>query len=137
MNYIKQTPVAVLATLMTLLSTGCSTPVDPANRNKFVGTWNGTYGCDGGSTIADKMTIATKSDNLELTITIHADSENPDQVNGTLTANNEITISEQSMGGGPGKGRIAYLTDGTLEYIQSGGGITCEGSGYAKKGRDG
>jgi len=101
------------------------------DQNKFIGTWNGTYGC-GDMEFDDQIVIAKSSDDLGFNITLHATFSNPDNVVGTLTEKNVITVPEQSMGGYPGTASITYLESDTLDYSQTGFGATCVGTGYTK-----
>jgi len=112
-------------------STGGSS-LGSADRDKFVGTWTGHYGCpDMGVTIEDKMIVEAGSGDLDLKIKIHAAAANPDTVNGTLTSATEVNIPEQSMGGGSGTAKITLKGD-TLEFQATGLGITCGGTDYKK-----
>jgi hypothetical protein len=112
-------------------STGGSS-ITSADRDKFVGTWSGHYGCpDLGDPIEDKMIIEAGSGDLDLKIQIHVSAANPDTVNGTLTSATEVDIPEQSMGGGTGSAKITLKGD-TLEFQATGLGITCGGTDYRK-----
>jgi len=129
---IQRTVAMALISLSILLFTGCAGNVDPSHADKFAGTWNGSYGCEGTPLVADQMIIAKQPDGGGFAITIHATTVNPDTVTGQLASENTIKITEQSMGGGPGKAKITFQNDGTLNFVQSGGGLTCTGSGYTK-----
>jgi hypothetical protein len=112
-------------------STGGSS-LGSADRDKFVGTWTGHYGCPGmGVTIEDKMIIEAGSAALDLKIQIHVAAANPDTVNGTLTSATEVNVPEQSMGGGSGTAKLT-LKGETLEFQATGLGITCGGTDYKK-----
>jgi hypothetical protein len=112
-------------------SSGSSTAATSADRDKFVGTWTGNYGCAGIAPIADKMTIQAGSGDLDLSITIHVDFSNPDTVTGTLTSATDVNVPEQSMGGAPGTAMLTLKGD-TLEFSATGLGITCGGSDYTR-----
>jgi hypothetical protein len=112
-------------------SASASVPVSSsADRDKFVGTWTGTYGCVGVS-IKDTLTISRGSGERDLSIKIHATTSNSDTVSGELTGPNEVKVSEQSMGGAPGTAEIT-LQGEKLTYRQTGLGITCSGTDYAR-----
>jgi hypothetical protein len=111
-------------------STGGSS-LTSADRDKFVGTWTGHYGCAEGATIEDKMIIEAGSGDLDLKIKIHVSAANPDTVNGTLTSATEVNVPEQSMGGATGTAKITLKGD-TLEFQATGLGITCGGTDYKK-----
>lgn len=114
------------------ITLGCGTgPDEPtaADRQKFVGNWAGMYVC--GAPPADTMFIALGSGDLGMSITLHAQVTNPDVVTGSLTDVNIITIPEQTIGGFPGSGEIAFANN-RLSLAQRGFGITCTGSNYVK-----
>jgi hypothetical protein len=102
-----------------------------ADRDKFVGTWAGNYGCAGIAPIADKMTIQAGSGDLGLSIIIHVDFKNPDTVTGTLTSATEVNVPEQSMGGANGTAKLVLNGD-KLDFSATGLGITCGGSDYTR-----
>jgi hypothetical protein len=110
-------------------STGSS--VTSADRDKFVGTWTGHYGCAVGATIEDTLIIKAGSGDLDLSIKIHTTTANPDTVSGTLTSATEVNVPEQSMGGATGTAKITLKGD-TLEFQATGMGITCGGTDYKK-----
>jgi hypothetical protein len=111
-------------------STGSS--ITSADRDKFVGTWSGHYGCaDLGVTIEDTLIITAGSGDLDLSIRIHTTAANPDTVSGTLTSATEANVPEQSMGGGTGTAKLTLRGD-TLEFQATGLGITCGGTDYKK-----
>lgn len=113
-------------------TTGPASSLASADRDKFVGTWTGSYGCAGlGTPVSDKLTIAIGSGDLDFSITIHATYANPDTVSGNLTGPNQISVPEQSMGGAPGTAKIT-LQGAVLEYSQTGLGVTCGGKDYAR-----
>ena len=114
-------------------SCGSDDPAGPtsADRTKFVGTWGGSYACPGGAPTADTLVIALAGGALDFSIIIHAEAGNPDTVSGTLTQPNTITVPQQSMGGAPGTAEITSQ-GALLTYNQSGFGITCGGTDYAK-----
>lgn len=126
--------VATFAVVL-LLTTFCdgngSTEPSSADRAKFVDTWAGSYSCLGGAPTPDTLVIDLGGGALDFNIIIHAGSANPDTVSGDLTAPNLISVPQQSMGGAPGTAQIA--SQGTLlAYSQSGFGITCGGTNYAR-----
>jgi hypothetical protein len=102
-----------------------------ADLAKFVGTWAGSYSCAGGDLTPDTLIISLGSEELELSIIIHAGYFNPDTVSGELTAPNTITVPEQLMGGAPGTAKITSQ-GAQLAYYQTGFGITCGGSNYTQ-----
>lgn len=114
-------------------STGSTGPsITSADRDKFVGTWTGHYGCaDLGVTIEDKMIMEAGSGDLDLKIKIHVSAANPDTVNGTLTSATEVDVPEQSMGGATGTAKITLKGD-RLEFQATGMGLTCGGTDYKK-----
>jgi hypothetical protein len=103
-----------------------------ADRDRFVGTWTGNYGCDPAATLADKMIIEAGSGDLDLRITIHVDFANPDTVDGTLTSPTEVDVPRQSMGGASGTAKLT-LHGETLEFSATGLGITCGGDDYTRQ----
>ena len=103
-----------------------------ADRDKFVGTWTGNYGCAVGATLADKMIIKAGSGDLDLSIRIHVDFMNPDTVTGTLTSPTEVNVPEQSMGGGAGTAKLKLNGD-KLDFRATGLGMTCGGSDYTRQ----
>jgi hypothetical protein len=112
-------------------STGGSS-VTSADRDKFVGTWAGHYGCpDYGVTIEDTLIIKAGSGDLDLSIKIHTTTANPDTVSGTLTSATEVNVPEQSMGGATGTAKISLQGD-TLTFEATGLGTTCSGTDYKK-----
>lgn len=122
-----------LALAVLLISCGSDEPTAPASadRAKFVGTWGGSYACPGGGPTADTLVIDLGAGALDFGIIIHARFANPDTVSGELTEPNRITVPQQSMGGAPGTAQIT--SHGTLlTYSQTGLGITCGGTNYAK-----
>ena len=133
---------AVLATVQFFEPTGSGSNLEEEqdldsfsveDKNKFIGTWNGTYGCgDPEFVFDDQIVIAKSSTDSGFNITLHATFSNPDNVAGTLTEKKVVTVPEQSMGGAPGTARITYLKSDTLDYSQTGFGITCVGTGYTK-----
>lgn len=102
-----------------------------ADRDKFVGTWVGHYGCASGATIEDTLIITAGSGDLDLSIRIHATAANPDTVSGTLTSATEVNVPEQSMGGATGTATISLQGD-RLAFQASGLGMTCGGTDYQK-----
>jgi len=102
-----------------------------ADRTKFVGTWGGSYTCPGAGAAADTLVVALGTGALDFRIIIHARFANPDTVSGNLTQPNKIDVPQQSMGGGPGTAQI--ISQGALlTYSQTGFGVTCGGTDYAK-----
>lgn len=101
--------------------------VTAESRDAFLGTWKGKY-----SGIDDEMIIEKGAGDDEVVITLHADFENPDKVNGKLVAADKIEVPKQSMGGAPGTAVIT-LADGKLHLAQSGFGLTVEGKDYEKQ----
>jgi hypothetical protein len=102
-----------------------------ADRDKFVGTWTGKYGCDANTTIDDKMVIKAGSGNLDLSITVHSNASNPDTVTGTLTSPTMVDVPAQSMGGMTSTAKLK-LTGGTLEFRATAMGLTCGGTAYSR-----
>ena len=102
-----------------------------ADRDKFVGTWTGKYGCDVKTTIDDKMIVKAGSGSLDLSITIHANASNPDTVAGTLTSATEVNVPEQSMGGVGSTAKLKLIGD-TLDFHATAMGMTCGGSAYKR-----
>jgi hypothetical protein len=102
-----------------------------ADRDKFVGTWTGKYGCDVKTTIDDKMIIKAGSGALDLSIAIHENASNPDTVTGTLTSPTEVNVPAQSMGGATGTAKLK-LNGETLDFRATGMGITCGGADYTR-----
>ena len=102
-----------------------------ADRDKFVGTWTGKYGCDVKTTIDDKMIVKAGSGSLDLSIAIHANAMNPDTVAGTLTSPTEVNVPEQSMGGVGSTAKLK-LTGDTLDFHATAMGMTCGGSAYTR-----
>ncbi len=119
----------LVALCLSITIVGCSSnnTFSLEEQEKFIGTWNGTYGC-GDLELDDQIVITKSSDDSGFDITIHANFSNPDNVTGTQTENNVITVPEQSMGGSPGTASITYLEQDTLDYSQTGFGTTCTGS---------
>jgi hypothetical protein len=111
-------------------STAQSGPTS-ADRDKFVGTWNGNYKCDFTDAFADTMIVEAGSGDLDLRITIHKNFANPDTVNGTLTSATVVDVPEQSMGGATGTAKLK-LNGETMEFTAGGLGITCGGTDYKK-----
>ena len=127
-------------TLVVVLMLGCvglvaceGAALSSDDREKFIGNWVGSYGCEsvGVEAVPDTMVVARGSGDLDFVITLHADFLNPDTVDGKLTDINVITIPVQSMGGVPGTGKITY-SNNTLTLTQMAFGITCEGTDYVK-----
>jgi hypothetical protein len=110
---------------------GASTGPVSADRDKFVGTWAGSYSCGLGTPVHDTLVIALGGGALDFSITIHSTSANPDTVSGELTAPNQIKVPQQSMGGSPGTAEITSR-GALLAYSQTGFGTTCGGDNYAK-----
>jgi hypothetical protein len=100
-----------------------------ADRDKFVGTWTGHYGCDVKTTTDDKMIVKAGSGDLDLSIAIHASASNPDTVTGTLTSSTDVNVPEQSMGGISGTAKL-NLTGDTLAFHATAMGMTCGGNDY-------
>jgi hypothetical protein len=124
------------------LTTACgdtaSTPTEPpaatptsADRARFVGAWAGSYACPGASATRDRLVVGPGTGALDLRIVIHADFFNPDTVSGTLTAKDRVTVPTQQMGGLPGTADLV-VAGTSLTYRQSGLGITCGGTDYAR-----
>ena len=108
-----------------------STGPTSADRAKFVGTWAGSYSCLGGAPTPDTLVIRLGGGALDFSIIIHAEYGIPDTVSGDLTGPNIISMPEQTMGGFPGTAQIT--SQGALmAYSQSGFGITCGGTDYAR-----
>jgi ABC-type glycerol-3-phosphate transport system substrate-binding protein len=109
-------------------SSGAATSAD---RDRFVGTWTGHYGCSPTEMLADTMVIAAGTGSLDLSIRIHTTYANPDTVTGTLTSATGVNVPEQSMGGGTGTARLTMKAD-VLEFSATRMGITCGGTDYRK-----
>ena len=124
----------MMLTLAAPLTASCgsdTTGPTSADRAKFVGTWGGSYTCPGGGPTADTLVINLGGSSLGFDIIIHARFANPDTVSGDLTEPNLINVPQQSMGGAPGLAQIR--SQGALiTYNQTGFGITCGGTDYAK-----
>ncbi len=123
---------AVLLALVFLILGGCSKPepgLSSADRTSFVGRWAGNYTCPKFPTTPDTLIIATASEPLEFSITIHSGHFNPDLVTGTLTQKHEITIPKQIMGGALGTAQIT-VSGSALSFTQTGFGVTCTGNDY-------
>jgi hypothetical protein len=124
--------VAVAACGGSSSSSGGSKAATSADRDKFVGTWTGQYGCFAGATGSDTLIITAGSGDLDVSIKIHATFLNPDTVTGTLTSPTQINVPEQSMGGAPGTAKL-ILNGSKLDFHQTGGGLTCGGSDYTRQ----
>jgi len=125
--------VALLILLASCSKPNSSEPTGPtsADRAKFVGTWAGSYSCPGGTPTPDTLVIRLGSGALDFSIIIHEEALNRDTVSGDLTGPNVISVPEQSMGGAPGTAQIT--SQGVLlVYSQTGFGITCDGTNYAR-----
>jgi hypothetical protein len=132
--------VALVAVLAAVAACGSSSSTSgtggggptSADRDKFVGTWNGNYGCPGiGDNVGDAMVIRAGSGDLGLSIQIHVGFANPDTLTGTLTSRTEVNIPEQSMGGEMGTAKLTLSGD-KMEFSVTGMGMTCGGSDYAR-----
>ena len=122
--------LTVAALLMVSCSDGSTGPTS-ADRTKFVGTWGGSYTCPGGGPTADTLVMNLGATPLGFSIIIHAGFANPDTVSGELTEPNRIDVPQQSMGGAPGTAQITSHST-LMTYSQTGLGITCGGTDYAK-----
>lgn len=124
----------VLIGCVALVTASCSdeaTAPTSADRAKFVGTWAGQYACPGGGLTPDTLVMNLGGTPLGFSIIIHAGAANPDTVSGDLTEPNRINVPQQTMGGAPGT--VQITSHGTLmTYNQTGSGITCGGTDYAK-----
>jgi hypothetical protein len=127
-----------LAVALLNLLASCSTPSSnestgptSADRAKFVGTWAGSYSCLGGAPTPDTLVIRLGSGALDFSIIIHAEFVFPDTVSGDLTGPNLIKVPQQTMGGFPGTAQITSQ-GALLAYSQTGLGITCGGTNYAR-----
>ena len=129
MHYVA--PVALAALLTTSCGGNMSTEPTSADRDKFVGTWAGSYSCPGGAPTSDTLVVGLGGGALDFSIIIHMGFVNPDTVSGELRNPNLITVPQQSMGGAPGTAQITYQGP-QLAYSQSGFGITCGGTDYAQ-----
>lgn len=117
-----------------LFTASCSddaTAPTSADRAKFVGTWGGSYTCPGGGPFSDTLVIDLGGGQLDFSIIIHEGFANPDTVSGDLAEPNRINVPQQSMGGLPGTAQITSH-GALLTYNQTGSGITCGGTNYAK-----
>jgi len=125
--------LASAALLMASCDDDGSTEPTPtsADRDKFVGTWAGTYRCPGGNPFPDTLVVSLGGGALDFSIIIHVGFANPDTVSGDLTEPNLITVPEQSMGWASGTARITSQ-GALLAYSQTGFGITCGGTDYAR-----
>ena len=123
------------AAVAALAIAACSgdSPTAPisADRDKFVDRWAGAYTCPGGAPVADTLDIRLGGGALDLSIIIHVGFANPDTVSGDLTGPNLITVPQQSMGGAPGTAQITNQ-GAQVQYAQTGFGITCGGTAYAR-----
>ncbi len=102
-----------------------------ADRDNLIGTWMGHYGCPGMDKMEDTLVISAGSGATDLSLKIHTTYANPDTVTGTLTSPTEVSVPEQSMGGGMGTAKLT-LKGETLEFSATGMGITCGGTDYKK-----
>jgi len=102
-----------------------------ADRDKFVGTWAGSYRCLGGAPFPDTLVVSLGGGALDFSIIIHVGFANPDTLSGELTEPNLIRVPQQSMGGAPGTAQITSQ-GALLAYSQTGFGITCGGTDYAR-----
>jgi hypothetical protein len=123
--------LASAALLMASCEGNGSTEPTSADRDKFVGTWAGSYRCPGGEPFPDTLVVSLGGGALDFSIIIHMGFANPDTVSGDLTEPNLIRVPQQSMGGAPGTARITSQGD-LLAYSQTGFGITCGGTDYAR-----
>lgn len=124
---------SVLIGCVALFTASCSdeaTAPTSADRAKFVGTWAGSYACPGGGPTADTLVINLAGSALGFSIIIHVEAVNPDTVSGDLTEPNRIDVPQQTISGAPGTAQITYGT--LMAYSQTGFGITCGGTDYAK-----
>lgn len=126
---------SILALALLMVGISCSkssSDNEPtsADRDKFVGTWAGTYSCSGGIPVSDTLVISLGSGALDFTITIHVEALNPDTVSGELTEPNLINVPEQLLGGFPGTAQITTQGD-LLSFHQTGAGLTCGGTDYS------
>ena len=131
MHRASPTTVALAVLLTASCGSDESTGPTSADRTKFVGTWGGSYTCPGGGPTADTLVIALGGGPLDFSIIIHAKFANPDTVSGDLTEPNKINVPQHSMGGAPGTAQITSQ-GALLTYSQTGFGITCGGTSYAK-----
>lgn len=123
--------LAPAAFLMASCDGDGSTEPTSADRDKFVGTWAGSYSCPGGNPFPDTLVVSLGGGALDFSIIIHMGFANPDTVSGDLTEPNLIRVPQQSMGGAPGTARITSQST-LLAYSQTGFGITCGGTDYAR-----
>jgi len=125
--------VALALVALFLASCGGDESTQPtsADRDKFVGTWAGSYRCPGGAPLPDTLVVNLGGGALDFSIIIHVGFANPDTVSGDLTEPNLIRIPQQSMGGAPGTAQITSA-GALLSYSQTGFGITCGGTNYAR-----
>jgi hypothetical protein len=125
-------PALALAASLTASCGGdASTGPTAADRATFVGTWAGHYSCVGGAPAPDTLVIRLGPGALDFSIIIHVQTVNPDTVAGALTTPTVVHVPEQPMGGAPGTARITS-TASLLAYSQTGFGITCGGTDYAR-----
>lgn len=103
----------------------------PEDRNRFLGTWAGSYACPGETAVPDTLTILPGTDALDFAITMHVGTASVCEVTGRLTAVDEISIPEQPFGSGFAKARITLNGD-FLTYEQTVDGTTCSGSAYGR-----
>jgi hypothetical protein len=125
------------------MACGRKAPTDPnsgtqgnqptaADRVKFIGTWLGSYRCPGqASAFQDRLIIAAGTGTLEFRITIHANTDGPDTISGTLATATRIDVPTQTLGGLSGTATITH-NGLALSYQQSGLGITCGGTDYIR-----
>jgi hypothetical protein len=97
-----------------------------SDRDKFVGSWAGTYECT--NSPGDTLIIALGTGDFGFIINLHEHTHGMSTVvTGELTGVNEITIPEQEVNMFTTSGIITY-SEGTLTLSQSGLGITCHGT---------
>jgi hypothetical protein len=95
----------------------------------FLGEWHGRYGCKalGVEPLPDTLEISEGELAGNYVITLHATSENPSVVSGTLLGSSVIKVAEQVIAGATGTVEIRG-ENGTLIVVQRGLGLTCEGT---------
>lgn len=125
---------AILLTLAMMFACKNEDPVNPsseeitsADRDKFIGNWAGTYQCT--NLPGDTLIISAGNSELAFDIILHARTgePNPEIVSGELTAQNTITVPEQTIGGFPGSATLTY-SNNAISLTQNGLGITCQGT---------
>ncbi len=100
----------------------CSCPIgyegeycEVLSREKFLGSWAGTENCTQG-TISFVSTIATSPDNVWVIVTNPGGYGNNISITGVMSAGNEITFTNQSVGNGIVLNGKMTLSGNTLTF---------------------